>query len=170
MNEKLMEIAYERGLEVVETTQGMNDYPQGLGKAVIGFETFEEAQEVARESGGEVVDLSRRDGWQFWKNTGRVWKEWEMNAEDYGDDYECVTDPKEWWENEKSVMESLEFRSPAEMREHLEKVEAVYDKIADLGENEQLLICRDGSYDHEVILVKTLRYHIDVWSHEIAVV
>ena len=88
-----MEIAYERGLEVVETTQGMNGYPWGLGKAVIGFETFEEAQEVARESGGEVVDLSRRDGWQFWKNTGKVGKEWEMNAEDYGDDYEGVTDP-----------------------------------------------------------------------------
>ena len=170
MNEKLMEIAYERGLEVVETTQGMNGYPHGLGKAVIGFETFEEAQEVARESGGEVVDLSRRDGWQFWKNNGRVWKEWKMQAEDYGDDYECVRNAAEWWQDEKGVMDSLEFGSPAEMREYLEKIEAVYDEIESLGDNEQLLICRDGSYSHEVIPVKTLRYHIDVWSHEIAVV
>lgn len=170
MNEKLLEIAYEHGLEVVETTQGMNGYPEGLGKAVIGFETFDQAIAVAREADGEVVGLCRRDGWQFWKNYGRVWKEWELNAEDYGDDYECATSAIDWWEDEKELMQAIEFRSPGEMREHLEKIEAVYDELMDLAENEQLLICRDGSYDHEVIPIKTLRYHIDVWSHEIAVV
>ena len=74
MNEKLMEIAYERGLEVVETTQGMNGYPQGLGKAVIGFESFEDAEGFAKEVNGEVVLLSRRDGHQFWTNNGRQYE------------------------------------------------------------------------------------------------
>ena len=170
MNENLIEIAYERGLEVVETTQGMNGYPQGLGKAVIGFETFEEAQEVAREAGGEVVDLSRRDGWQFWKNNGRVWKEWEMNAEDYGDDYECVTDWKDWWEDEREIMSEImkEMETPDDLTLLTDRVWKIYNEINNLGDNEQVLLCRGEYYD--TIPMKTLRYHIDVWSHEIAVV
>lgn len=170
MNEKLMEIAYERGLEVVETTKGMNGYPQGLGKAVIGFETFEEAQEVARESGGEVVDLSRRDGWQFWKNNGRVWKEWEMQAEDYGDDYECVTDWKDWWEDEREILSETmkEMETPDDLTLMTDRVWKIYNEINNLGDNEQVLLCC-GEY-YNTIPVKTLRYHIDVWSHEIAVV
>lgn len=170
MNEKLMEIAYERGLEVVETTKGMNGYPQGLGKAVIGFETLEEAQEVARESGGEVVDLSRRDGWQFWKNNGRVWKEWEMQAEDYGDDYECVTDWKDWWEDEREILSETmkEMETPDDLTLLTDRVWKIYNEINNLGDNEQVLLCCGEYYD--TIPVKTLRYHIDVWSHEIAVV
>ena len=169
MNEKLMEIAYERGLEVVETTKGMNGYPQGLGKAVIGFETFEEAEEVASESGGEVVDLIRRDGWQFWKNNGRVWKEWEMQAEDYGDDYECVTDWKDWWENEREILSETmkEMETPDDLTLMTDRVWKIYNEIDNLGDNEQVLCC--GEY-YNTIPVKTLRYHIDVWSHEIAVV
>lgn len=165
-----MEIAYERGLEVVETTKGMNGYPQGLGKAVIGFETLEEAQEVARESGGEVVDLSRRDGWQFWKNNGRVWKEWEMQAEDYGDDYECVTDWKDWWEDEREILSETmkEMETPDDLTLLTDRVWKIYNEINNLGDNEQVLLCCGEYYD--TIPVKTLRYHIDVWSHEIAVV
>ena len=170
MNEKLMEIAYERGLEVVETTKGMNGYPQGLGKAVIGFETFEEAEEVASESGGEVVDLIRRDGWQFWKNNGRVWKEWEMQAEDYGDDYECVTDWKDWWEDEREILSETmkEMETPDDLTLMTDRVWKIYNEINNLGDNEQVLLCC-GEY-YNTIPVKTLRYHIDVWSHEIAVV
>ena len=170
MNEKLMEIAYERGLEVVETTKGMNGYPQGLGKAVIGFETFEEAEEVASESGGEVVDLIRRDGWQFWKNNGRVWKEWEMQAEDYGDDYECVTDWKDWWEDEREILSETmkETETPDDLTLMTDRVWKIYNEINNLGDNEQVLLCC-GEY-YNTIPVKTLRYHIDVWSHEIAVV
>lgn len=170
MNEKLMKIAYERGLDVVETTKGMNGYPQGLGKAVIGFKTFEEAQEVARESGGEVVDLSRRDGWLFWKNNGRVWKEWEMQAEDYGDDYECVIDWKDWWEGEREILSETmkEMETPDDLTLMTDRVWKIYNEINNLGDNEQVLLCRGEYYD--TIPVKTLRYHIDVWSHEIAVV
>lgn len=171
MEEKidLREIAYERGLEVVETTQGMNGYPEGLGKAIIGFETFEEAEEVAREIGGDVVDLCRRDGWQFWKNCGTIYREWSMDPEDYGDDYECTKDAVEWWDNTKEMLKELEFETPSDMRKLLEKLERICLAIENLGENEQVLINRDG-FGYEVIPIKTLRYHIDVWFHEIGVV
>lgn len=165
-----MDAAYEYGYEVVETTQGMNGYPQGLGKAVIGFETFEDAKDFAREIGGQVVDLCKRDGWQFWKSNGRVWEEWKMNAEDYGDDYECVTDAQEWWQGEREIMSEVEYDTPEDMYEHLEMIKDIYEEIEGLCENEQLLICRGRRYDTEVIPIKTMRYHIDVWRHEIGVV
>lgn len=55
----------------VETTSEMSGYPRGLGRAVVGFDTFEEAQEVADKYGLTVVKLHKRDGWQLWYNDGQ---------------------------------------------------------------------------------------------------
>lgn len=58
-------------LHEVETTSDASGYPRGLGRAVVGFDTFDEAQEVADKYGLTVVKLHRRDGWQLWYNDGQ---------------------------------------------------------------------------------------------------
>lgn len=55
-------------LAQVETTSEASGYPRGLGRAVVGFDTFEEAQDVADKYGLTVVKLHKRDGWQLWHN------------------------------------------------------------------------------------------------------
>ena len=71
MKTRTEERAYDDGLELVTITQGMNGYPSGLYKAVSGFESFEDAEDFAKEVNGEVVLLTKRDGHQFWTNNGR---------------------------------------------------------------------------------------------------
>ena len=58
-------------LAQVETTSEASGYPRGLGRAVVGFDTFEEARQVADKYGLTVVKLHKRDGWQLWYNDRR---------------------------------------------------------------------------------------------------
>lgn len=64
------EIAYENGLELIDTTSAMNGYPQCLKKAIIGFDSFEEADKLAKENGLSIEIFTKRDGWNLWYRTG----------------------------------------------------------------------------------------------------
>ena len=162
MKTRTEDLAYENGLELVEVTQGMNGYPSGLYKAVAGFESFEDAEDFAKDVNGEMVDLCKRDGHQFWSNCGRVWQEWKLTAEDYGDDYECVTDWEDWWEDEKEILSETmkELETPDDLTLLTDRVWKICNEINNLGDNEQILLCR-GEY-YGTIPIKTTRYHIDV--------
>ena len=96
--------------------------------------------------------------------------EGETSVADYGDDYECVTDWKDWWEDEREILSETmkEIETPDDLTLMTDRVWKIYNEINNLGDNEQVLLCRGEYYD--TIPMKTLRYHIDVWSHEIAVV
>lgn len=170
MKTRTEDLAYENGLKLVDVTQGMNGYPSGLYKAVSGFESFEDAEDFAKQVRGEVVDLCKRDGHQFWSNCGRVWQEWKLTAEDYGDDYECVTDWEDWWEDEKEILSETmkELETPDDLTILTDRVWKIYNEINNLGDNEQILLCRGEYYD--TIPIKTTRYHIDVYERMIAVV
>ena len=60
------EIASENGLQVIDTTTGLNGYPQSLKKAIIGFEDFEQAEKLAEEYHLDIEIFTKRDGWQLW--------------------------------------------------------------------------------------------------------
>lgn len=76
--ESLENIAYEHGLELIETTSEASGYPRNLKKAIIGFDTFEEAQELADRYGLTVREFTKRDGWQLWVRGGRMWEEYSL--------------------------------------------------------------------------------------------
>ena len=44
MTTTIEEITSENGLELIETTAERSGYPRGLQKAIIGFDTFDEAE------------------------------------------------------------------------------------------------------------------------------
>ena len=50
MKKDLAEIASENGLQLIETTAKSTGYPERLQKAIIGFDTFEQAEKVADEN------------------------------------------------------------------------------------------------------------------------
>lgn len=72
MKTRTLDLADEYGLNIVVVTQGMNGYPEGLYKAIAGFNYFEHAESFADEVNGEVVLLSRRDGHALYTNNGRT--------------------------------------------------------------------------------------------------
>ena len=59
-------IAEIENLQVIETTSAMNGYPQSLKKALIGFQSFEEAERIASEYGLSIEIFTKRDGWQLY--------------------------------------------------------------------------------------------------------
>lgn len=54
MTTTIEEIASENGLELIETTAERSGYPRGLQKAIIGFDTFDEAEKLAKEYGLDI--------------------------------------------------------------------------------------------------------------------
>ena len=145
------ERAYEEGLELVTITQGVNGYPSGLYKAVSGFESFEDAEDFAKEVNGEVMLLSRRDGYQFWSNNGRQ--------------YEPLERAKFIDENDEIVFEnggSFEDWAQDEIRQMVEQHCSLVDLKAALIEMCATSFAIYESDATEVAVVNTLNYTCDI--------
>lgn len=78
----MREIAEEHNLELIEITHGRNGYPSNIKEGIIGFETFEQAEEIAAEYDCEVVAFHRRDGWQLWENLGTRYEPFDNLADE----------------------------------------------------------------------------------------
>lgn len=63
-------IAYENGLELIETTSERNGYPANLKYAIIGFNSFEEAEKIAKDNNLSIEIFTKNDGWQLYYRTG----------------------------------------------------------------------------------------------------
>lgn len=74
MKTRTTDLANEWELDIVEVTRGMNGYPEGLYKAIVGFDYFEDAEYFAEQVNGEVVLLSKRNGHHLWTNKGRAYE------------------------------------------------------------------------------------------------
>lgn len=92
MSTSLEQIAYQNGLELIETTSERTGYPANLRHAIIGFETFEEAEKIADENNLSIEIFTKRDGWQLYYRTGNSAHEpFKNSADNYGDDYHSFT-------------------------------------------------------------------------------
>lgn len=161
MRTDIYTIAEIENLEVIETTSEMNGYPKYLEKALIGFKNFGHAEEVAHDYGLSIEVFEKRDGWQFYYRTGSTaFKEIEVPADNYGDDYESFksSDLKDFYENEVKPM-IAEFESFEQVEDFLEKKKDVYNAIKRLGHNE-IVITRCGEY-YNTVKEKTMSFSED---------
>ena len=83
--------AKDRNLDTVTITSGRNGYPSALRDAVV-FNTQDEAESFAREIGGDVVLLQRRDGWQYYEELGTVIPPYEFGRDFTADDMKYGAD------------------------------------------------------------------------------
>lgn len=79
------EETYDLSLDEVSANWEGSDYHR-FYSVLTGFETFEQAQDVARKFGLEIRELRRRDGQHTWKDLG-IAAEALSPMEIYGDDY-----------------------------------------------------------------------------------
>ena len=68
----MKKIAEKYDLTLIETTEGENDYPRNTKYALIGFETFADAEKIAEEYGLRIEFFFKRDGWNLWKRTFNI--------------------------------------------------------------------------------------------------
>ena len=86
-----IDLAAQGGLELIETTSERNGYPRCLKKAIIGFDSMEEAREYAEQHNLSIEIFHKRDGWSLWYRTGnRAYDPFIRTAEDYGDTICCL--------------------------------------------------------------------------------
>lgn len=157
----IKEIAYEHGLEIIETTTGRNGYPQELKHAIIGFSTFREAEELAERYGLKITSFFKKEGWQLWYRSGdQCFSPFRIKSEDYGDDYRhhYCSDDRTFFEDEVKPrlenfndLDSLE-RFIRDSRKLLDEIESIDDS--------QLVISYMGRY-YETIDMESME-----WCHD----
>lgn len=161
MTTDLYTIAENENLQVIETTSAMNGYPQSLKKALIGFNTYEQAEKVAEEYGLSIEYFTKRDGWQFYYRTNdQAYSAIKVSAEDYGDDYRAFTssDYEDFYENEVKGMVG-EFDSFDELEANLASQKKIYEAIEKLEDDEMVLTFQGEYYD--TVKKYTMCYYYD---------
>lgn len=159
--EKMYELSDEHNLKFIETTEdGRNGYPQNLKPALIGFETFEEAEEFAKENGLKTWIFHKRDGWQLWERRKPAYESFNVSAEDYGDNYNVfkANDLDDYFENEvKPYLEN--FDNIEDLKDFLNNQEEIMNELECCDENEAVITCCGKWYD--TIKAKPMK-----WSHD----
>ena len=167
MRKDFENIAEENGLEVITTTSARNGYPQRLQRALIGFDTFEDAEKLAKENGLSIEIFTKRDGWSLWYRTGNhALAPFERSLEEYGDEYRQYSkeDLEGFYMNEvqPSVCAFDDFES---LRCFLDIMEEIRDRIEDADDDEIILASCGGYYD--TIKKTTMEYVYD--THHFAI-
>lgn len=167
MRKDLESIAEEYGLEVITTTSARNGYPQRLRPAIIGFDAFEKAVELASDEGLSIEIFTKRDGWNLWYREGsHALAPFERSLSEYGDEYRQYSkdDLDGFYENEvqPSVCAFDDFES---LRCFLDIMEEIHDKLEDADEDEIVLATCGGYYD--TIKKVTMSYRYD--THHFAI-
>ena len=167
----LKSIAYENGLQIVETTTATNGYPQECQFAIVGFGYFCDAEELANKYGLRITTLYKKDGWALWvRNNDTTFSPLEMTCEDYGDDYRDYDGGSQrlYYEDEINSIDFLDFNNFSELKEFIEEREKVYNEIADAS-IDQLVITCNGRY-FETIDKRAMRWSFDTNNYLIALV
>lgn len=140
-------IAYQNGLELIETTSERNGYPSHLKHAIIGFDSFEQAEKFANENDLQIEFFKKRDGWQLYYRTGNTaYEPIEISADDFGDNFSSFSnsDLDDYYENEiKPFLDG--FENMEDLETFIETQKEIIEKIED-ADNDEIVITNYGKY------------------------
>lgn len=168
--ELLETIAYEHGLDLIETTSDGTGYPRDLKYAVIGFETFDEAQELADRYGLTVREFTRRDGWQLWVRGGKMFGEYDYEkvmGEGYPNEVIRTYRHTDAEDVISDLREHLQYASLRDMKILVENAEEVLEKLDDCQPDEFIVTCA-GEYDG-TYRCKTMSFSYDSSRYAIGI-
>lgn len=157
----LEELAYNNGLEFIETVRGGNNgYPSGIRGGIVGFNTFEEADDFAKEHGLSLYTFHKRDGWHMYERAGNPYGPMAITSGDYGDDYNHlgVERLEDFFESEvRPLLDCCE--SLDDLKKVLEETEEVYEKLQEIDETQWVITCQGRYYE-------TIDKEPVEWSHD----
>ncbi len=163
-------LAEQLGLEVIETTTGTNGYPQNIKPAIVGFESFEQAADLADRYGLNVESFRKRDGWQLWnRDNATMFKPYQNSASKYGDNYTDFSkmDEDDFIENE--VLPFLENFSDFESLNRFISIEKEIWEEIDKMEDDEIVIVQEGNY-LETIKEESMEFSHDTWNYIIGII
>lgn len=158
------------GLNYKEITTGMNGYPQGLGNyAVIGFDSFADAEKFADENGCEVHLFKVRDGHQLWSNCGRKYEPLKASEyiSDLGDDYSEVDNSTDYIQDRLKELANDFDGDFDTLKKFIADQEEILEEVEN-AEKDEVVIVNCGKYS-ETIKAELMSYHEDVTTLSIGV-
>lgn len=160
---KLQKIAERHGLELIETTDKYNGYPSNLKNAIIGFNNFKQAEEIAEKYNLEITSFNKKDGWELWYRTNSyISTPFTNSSDDYGDNYSEV---RKMDEEEFIDREVLHFFS-GNVIESFDEIESFLSakkeiwKHVDLMETDEIVITYEGNY-YDTIKKESMYFYHD---------
>lgn len=143
----LRNVAEQEGLDIIETTTGTNGYPENLKFAITGFDTFEQAQDLADKYSLSIESFEKRDGWSLWSRGNRtMFSAFQNSAEDFGDNY------LEYGKIDEEEFFEIEIKPSIDNFEDFESVETflkdkkeIWEEI-DKMEEDEIVITLYGDY------------------------
>ena len=170
------EIASENGLHVISTTTGLNGYPQFLKKAIIGFENFEQAENLVEEYHLDIEIFTKRDGWQLWnRDNNHAYDAFDRSANDYGENYQQ-------FESNMSQDDFLQQIGAADfihglaheedgldrIEDYIKGIRELYDEIV-IADDDEIVIA-EGDVYVETIKEQTMQYSYDTKHYVIGLI
>ena len=170
------EIASENGLQVINTTTGLNGYPQSLKEAIIGFDDFEQAENLADEYNLDIEIFTKRDGWQFWnRDANSAYDAFERSASDYRANFQQFEANMSQDEFLQQVGASSFIDELADEEDGLDRIEEytrdlreLYNAIASAADDE--IVIADGDVYVETVKEKTMQYSYDTKNYVIGLI
>ena len=165
--ELLENIAYENGLEYVTTcAKGNNGYPSNLMGAIIGFESIEDARELASKHNLDIILLHKRDGWNMYERMDYATEPIKPKADWYGDDFNFYTsdDAEDFFENEVAPFLG-EFDNFESLQDFVDMMKEVSEEL-DAIDDTQIVVTLQGRY-HETIDKECMKWSYDTHTYVI---
>ena len=157
----LKNIAKNNNLELIETTSQPNGYPSNISGALIGFESFAQAEELAKEYNLEISTFKKKDGWSLWYRTeSTAYKPFMNSSSDYGDNYSEFSkiDEEDFIENEVKFFFENDLVSFDQIESFLKQKKEIWEQI-ELMEDDEIVITNDGRYFETIKKESMYFYH-----------
>lgn len=161
----LREIAGNENLKFVETTSGANGYPENLRGAIIGFETFDHAEKIAKKYNLEIKEFFKKNGHDLWGRTGyTAYEPLSYGENDFGDNAKGIAFDD--YENEADFLKEEvfpfidedSFNSFDELNDFLKLKEKIWEEIECMDESEIMIIVSD---EFEIFPKTTMYKEVD---------
>ena len=161
----LREIADNNGLTYAESTSGSNGYPSNIKGIIIGFEYFQDAEELAEKHGLSIEFFLKKDGWQLWERTNNQAHEPMKNSsDDYGDNYSQLEkmSESEFITNEvaETITALIEDGADFDTIENFIKDKRKLFNEIEIMEDDEIVITYQGSY-YETIKKQSMYFSHD---------
>lgn len=166
----LRHIAEEEGFDIIETTTGTNGYPRNLKHAIVGFENFEDAKDLAEKYGLNVESFRKKDGWQLWnRDNANMYAPYLNSASKFGDVYEEYSkmDEEEFFETE--INYNIDnFQDFDSLNKFISNKKEIWEEIENMEDDEIVITCY-GDY-HRTIKRESMEFSHDTWNYVIGVI
>lgn len=158
--EKCYDLAEQLGLDIVSVTSSANGYPQNVQLALIGFDNFDQAEDVANANDLSIISLYKRDGWNLWAEQGAACGPIKLGAEDYGDDYmsfDSSLDEDDLADDLRRVIDGIEDLDGIFTIVNFYK--KFKEELDDISEDEQVIARMYDAESIEVIKKEVMSWH-----------